>query len=78
MSFVLFHSVAVYEYVIYVYQHTLVKEFEEELIHNTLEGCRGVTEAKWHHRELKLAIACYKCSLFSIRSVHGDLVITIT
>jgi hypothetical protein len=43
----------------------------EDVIHETLEGSRGIGEAKWHHHPLERAIACLKGS-FPFITV-GDL-----
>jgi hypothetical protein len=43
----------------------------EDVIHEMLEGSRGIGEAKWHHHPFKRAIACLKGSFPFI--TIGDL-----
>ena len=40
---------AVDQYIIEKHQHKPSKERPEDIIHQRLEGSRGIGEAKWHH-----------------------------
>ena len=45
------------------------------LIHEALEGLRGVAKAKWHSNEFEEAKWCDDCGLGDVVRVHGDLVV---
>ena len=45
------------------------------LIHEALEGLRGVAKAKWHSNEFEEAKWCDDCGLGDVVRVHGDLMI---
>jgi hypothetical protein len=54
----------IYEYIIKKDQYKFPQE--GQLIHDTLECCRGICEAKWHHLELIVTLVSFEGSFILI------------
>jgi hypothetical protein len=48
----------------------------KDLVHETLEGLGGVSEAEGHKSKLEKAKGCSNCSFLDVVGVDGDLVVS--
>lgn len=64
-----------YQYVIEKYKHEPAEVRLEDIVHECLEGGRGVGEAKQHHQKLIVPLVSAEHRLADVVWVHAHLVI---
>lgn len=74
----LINGFAVNEDIIQINKNSLVKEWEEDLIHDSLERARSIAKPKGHYKPLVCPIATCKGCLFLVLGGHANLVVTIS
>ena len=55
----------------------MIEKRVEDMVHEALEGGRGITQAKGHDQKLIVALMSSKCSLRNVYLFHMDLVVAI-
>jgi len=57
------------------YQDEATQELPEDVVHECLEGCRGIAQAERHHQELVEAVVSAECRLVDVGGPHANLVV---
>lgn len=65
----------VYQYVVEKDQHEPTEIRPEDVVHQRLEGGRGIGEAKRHHQEFVVSLVSTERRLVDVVQVHPHLVI---
>jgi hypothetical protein len=63
------------QYVVEENQHEPVQEWSQHIVHESLEGCRGVREPERRNKELKQPLVCPECRLLHVVAVQQNLVV---
>jgi hypothetical protein len=67
--------VEVYQDIVEIYNNTFIKEAVEHIVHESLECCRGIRDAKRHNVKLVMTVPCSKSGLVPIMSSDHNLII---
>ncbi len=75
MFHMFFSYLGIHQYIIDVNDHKLVQLFMEDRVHEGGERQRNITQPKWHHQKLILAIPNLHYRLFHILFHNVNLII---
>lgn len=65
---------AIYQYIIKENKYKLSQKLLKYLVHHSLECGWGISEPKWHHRELIVALMSPECCFLCVGRVDSNLV----
>ena len=72
---VLLEAATIYKDVVEVYYYILIEHIEKDLVHQHLEGSRGISEAEQHHYPFKKTISGQKSTTMLVLRGDPDLIV---